>query len=178
MGCKVQEIREEHHKMNDHFLLIGLEDHQRIRELLEELVPLSTIRICQNTKKARDILEHHEVDFFFLDAGLGYEVCMDFFQWLLEHRPTYGAIIGDRLEPILYVNAINSVIVLNALVRPVSLTQWTETLHRYYDLCQKHHGEDLKRLKSKKMHWYSRDCAPEYAAAQDPSGTETRGETL
>lgn len=164
--------------MNDHFLLIGLEDHERIKELLEELVQPSIIRTCQSTEEARDILEHHGADFFFLDAGLGNEVCMEFLQWLLEYQPTYGAIIGNKLDPMLCVNALNSGIVLNTLVRPVYLTQWTETLYRYYDRYQKYHGEDLERQKSKKIHCYGRDCALEDAATCYASNIETHSESV
>lgn len=116
---------------NMDILLIGLPDQGLVRKLLLALKLGSRVRCCRNTKDALPLLLSGKAGFFILEAGLGHNVCLKFFSRLLQNRPTYGALIGDSIEALLGVNALNSGLILDAMVRPVRAAALTRALERY-----------------------------------------------
>lgn len=113
-------------------LLIGLEDQEAVRRQLSELGVAAFILCARNTQEAKGYLQNLGGELFFLlDAAMGEPTCLDFLEWLLEHRPTYGAIIGDSISNTLAIDALNSFLVVDALPRPVSVERWRRLLERY-----------------------------------------------
>lgn len=136
-------------------LLIGLADREKVRHQLSEPGAAALVLCVENTGEAKDYLLNRDGDaFFLLDSVVGDAVCLDFLAWLLERRPTYGAIIGEHISNLLAINGLNSGIVVDVLLRPVSQERWRRLLERRAG----HSGEDevllLHRLKGNKPSWY------------------------
>lgn len=75
----------------------------------------------------------------------------DFYQWILDHQPTYGMLLGDQVNNWLGVNSINTIFIIHYLLRPLNKAQCKRMMDRYYDHCNKYHGSDLEHIKGHKI---------------------------
>lgn len=99
--------------------------------------------------------------FFLLYAAIGEAAYLDFLAWLLENRPAYGAIVGDSISDPLSINALNSALVVDALLRPVSAARWRKMLARRVEHSGGEARSPLRQLKGNVPCWYTGDKASE-----------------
>lgn len=143
------------------FLLIGLTDREEVRRQLSEL-GASFILCCQSTAEAEGYLREQDGDvFFLLDTAMGEAACLDLLAWLLENRPAYGAIVGDSISDPLAINALNSGLIVDALLRPVSTERWRKMLERRAEHSGGEARSTLRQLKGNVPCWYIGDKTAE-----------------
>lgn len=108
-------------------LLIGIQEDYAIRKGFRCVTNL--FRSCATLEEAQVLIK--ETDLFLLDSGFGLNDCSCFLEWAAKNTQAIGVIVEDVLNNWLCIEALNSGIVCDYLIRPITPERYAEACDRF-----------------------------------------------
>ena len=120
-------------------LLIGMLEDNALRKGFSGIV--DTFIHCDTPEEAR--LKIGDVDLFILDSGFGIEACHNFLTWARKNTAALGIIEEDVLNNYICIEAINSGIICEYLIRPVTAEQYAVALVKFNEMLTEKEGSSI-----------------------------------
>ncbi len=116
-------------------LLIGVREDDALRKGFHRFT--NVFRYCDAPEEAKTLLAG--ADLFFLDGKFGVDPCRGFLLWAGKNTSAVGVIVEDAPSNDICIEAINSGIVCDYLIRPVTAERYAETWVKFKErlICEK-----------------------------------------
>lgn len=140
-----------------HILLIGMKEDDSLRKSFHRVTNI--FRSCSTLEEAKQLIK--DTDLFFLDSRFGLNDCTCFLKWTADHTQAIGIIVEDVMNSSICIEGINSGIVCDHIIRPITPERYTEAWESFRGKFFDHQMQTTERIRRDRDNEGRKECGYE-----------------